>query len=150
MVANVATFQDLLIHFSFSQEARTAIIANGLTTNQDLIGLKYKDIDNIMKIVHASRTPPMIVPYIAQKKLITLAYWVNHWHRLAEMIDSEQYTHEVADDFSCLMSYENPVRRTANDSIPLAYVIREVENPDPEQIYKQNTSGWLSSPHYVA
>lgn len=77
MVANVATFQDLLIHFSFSQEARTAIIANGLTTNQDLIGLKYKDIDNIMKIVHASRTPPMIVPYIAQKKLTTLAYWVN-------------------------------------------------------------------------
>lgn len=77
MAANVVTFQDLLIRFGFNQEARTAIIANGLTINQDLIGLNDKDIDNIMKIVRTSRTPPMIVPYIAQKKLTVLAYWVN-------------------------------------------------------------------------
>ncbi len=33
-----------------SQEASNAITANGLTSNQDLIGLTDKDVDNIMKV----------------------------------------------------------------------------------------------------
>ncbi len=60
-------FQAALARFGFAPNATAAIIANGITTTQDLIGIDSKDIENIIKIVRASTTPPMLVPYMAQK-----------------------------------------------------------------------------------
>ncbi len=81
MAADPAAFQALPTRFCFNQEARTAIVANGITVTQNLIGITHKDVDNIAKIIHANCTQPMIVPYIAQKKLTMLAFWVNPCHR---------------------------------------------------------------------
>jgi glycine cleavage system pyridoxal-binding protein P len=55
--ANAAAFQGLLARFGFSHEARAAITANGMTSNQDLIGLNDKDIDNNQDRACKSDTP---------------------------------------------------------------------------------------------
>jgi hypothetical protein len=41
-------FQAALAHFGFTQPAILAIVANGLTISNDLIGIETKDIENIM------------------------------------------------------------------------------------------------------
>ncbi len=69
-----ADFQQALSNFGFSQPAILAIVANGLTNSQDLVGIESKDIENIMKIVRARTVPPMLVPYMAQKCLNILCY----------------------------------------------------------------------------
>jgi hypothetical protein len=101
-----ADFQLALSGFGFSQPAMLAIVANGLTNSQDLVGIKNKDIENIMKIIRASMVPPMLVPYMAQKCLNILCYWVNHRHRLMESIDINEFTPEAADAFGRLMTFE--------------------------------------------
>ncbi len=58
MAEHHITFHAALQCFGFTQPAIIAIITNGLTTTQDLIGIDAKDIENIMKIVRASTVPP--------------------------------------------------------------------------------------------
>jgi hypothetical protein len=70
-------FRALLQRFGFSQDALQAIVDNGIRTMTDLIGLVADDIENIVKIAQSSRTPPMLVSYLAQKRLSVLTFWVN-------------------------------------------------------------------------
>ena len=111
-------FANSLAQFGFSQAAQAAITANGLQSTQDLIGLSEKDIDNIMKIVRASTVPPMIVSYMAQKRLTVMCYWVNRRHRLDEYIGAEEFTPPVADAFSQLMAFESQEEEQTNVKPP--------------------------------
>lgn len=159
-------FTNSLAQFGFSQPAQAAITANGLQTTQDLIGLSDKDIDNIMKIVRASTVPPMTVSYMAQKRLTVMCYWVNRRHRLGEYTGAEDFTPDIADAFSQLMTFESQEEEQTNvkppsefkpgskwrtfkegaiaffnfirgcHNIPLAYVIRSQEDPDPDIVYE--------------
>lgn len=159
-----AAFQAVLAQFGFSQIAIQAIVANGITSMQDPLVLK-QDIENIMKIMRASTVPPMLVPYMEQKCLNILCYWTNQRHRLMESMDINEFTPEAADAFGCLMTFETqeeeamtvkppgeflqgskwkPFKGGAiayfnsikgRGLIPLAYVIRENEIPDPNQVY---------------
>jgi hypothetical protein len=67
-MAQAVAFQAALQRMGLSQEATTAISANGITMAQDLIGLDEKDIEQILKIIRTG-PPPILVPYIAQKRL---------------------------------------------------------------------------------
>jgi hypothetical protein len=64
--AGDADFIAALTGFQFSAEAIQAIVSNGLTSTESLIGLTSKDIENVMTIVRKS-TPPIVVNYISQK-----------------------------------------------------------------------------------
>ncbi len=64
--AGDADFIAALTGFQFSAEAIQAIVSNGLTSTESLIGLTSKDIVNVMTIVRKS-TPPIVVNYISQK-----------------------------------------------------------------------------------
>jgi hypothetical protein len=75
--APVRDFRALLQRFGFSQDGVQAIVDNGIRTTLDLIGIDTDDIENIVKIIRASQTPPMLVLYIAQKRRSVLAYWVS-------------------------------------------------------------------------
>jgi hypothetical protein len=46
-----ADCQLALSGFGLSQPAMLTIVSNGLTNSPDLIGIKNKDIENIMKII---------------------------------------------------------------------------------------------------
>jgi hypothetical protein len=61
-----ADFIAALTGFQISAEAIQAIVCNGLTSTESLIGLTSKDIENAMTIVRKS-VPPIVVNYISQK-----------------------------------------------------------------------------------
>ena len=159
-------FRALLQRFGFSQDALQAIIDNGIRTTTDLIGLVADDIENIVKIARSSRTPPMLVSYLAQKRLSILTFWVNRRQRLGETITAPEFTVQVSEAAGRLMAFEDqedettavkaPSEFTAvtkwkafkegaiaffnsqkgRGQIPLAYVIRDIEVPDPNGIYE--------------
>jgi len=158
-------FRALLQRFGFSQDALQAIIDNGIRTTTDLIGLVADDIENIVKIARSSRTPPMLVSYLAQKRLSILTFWVNRRQRLGETITAPEFTVQVSEAAGRLMAFEDqedettavkaPSEFTAGTKwkafkegaiaffnsqkgrgqIPLAYVIREQDVPDPNAVY---------------
>jgi len=115
-----------------------------------------------MTIVRKS-VPPIIVNYLSQKRLSILAYWVNRRHRLAEDILITSFTPADLDTYGTMMNSEpdreitvkEPIEFKGNvkwkpwkegvisyfnsvltkDFIPLSYVIRENETPDPDVQY---------------
>jgi hypothetical protein len=105
--APVRDFRALLQRFGFSQDGVQAILDNGIRTTPDLIGIDTDDIENLVKIIRASRTPPMLVSYIAQKRLSVLAYWVNRLRRLGESIAALDFTEQAAEDAGKLMAFES-------------------------------------------
>ncbi len=158
-------FRTLLQWFGFSQDAIQAIIDNGICTTTDLIGIVSDDIENIVKIARASQTPPMLVSYLAQKRLSILAFWVNRRHQLAESIEAPKFTVPVSEATSRLMAFEDQEDETSAVKAPsefmagtkwkafkegaiafinsqkgrgqilLSYVIREDAVPNPNAIY---------------
>jgi hypothetical protein len=75
-MAQAVAFQAALTRIGFSQAAVTAINNNGINSTVDLIGINDKDTAQILKIIRTA-DPPVIVPYIAQKRLNIFCYWVN-------------------------------------------------------------------------
>jgi len=113
----------------------------------------------------------MVVPYIAQKRLNILCYWVSRRHRLNESIEAGPFDQVALNTYSQLyvfeteeedatastvqapseyktgskwkpfkesaIAYFNSIKGTHN--IPLTYVIREQENPDPNAVYQSDS-----------
>jgi len=159
----------------FSQATIAAVNANGLNTTVDLIGLNEKDTAQILKITRTG-DPPIIVPYIAQKRLNIMCYRVNRRTRLNETINAGAFNQAALENYGKLMSFQSnqedetltqvkpptefktgskwkPFKEGAIayfnsvkgfHNIPLAYVIHEQENPDPNAIY-QTEHHWLIS-----
>jgi hypothetical protein len=118
-----------------------------------------------MKIAHASTVPPMLVPYMAQKQLDIMCYWVDRHHCLQESIDANEFTPLAAEAFAKLMTFETQEKEATTvkaladfmpgskwkplkegviaylnsirgrDQVPLAYIIHDEEIPDPMAIY---------------
>ena len=166
-MAQAVAFQAALTRIGFSQAAVTAINNNGINSTVDLIGINDKDTAQILKIIRTA-DPPVIVPYIAQKRLNIFCYWVNRRTRLNEPIDAGHFNQAALDTYGRLLSFEiNQDDETATQvkppaeyktgskwkpfkegaiayfssvkgahNIPLAYVIREQEIPDPNAVYQ--------------
>jgi len=75
-MAQAVAFQVALTRLGFSQADVMAINNNGINSTVDLIGLNKKNTAQILKIIRAA-DPPVVVPYIAQKRLNIFCYWVN-------------------------------------------------------------------------
>lgn len=160
-------FLATLMRFGFSQPAIAAINANGLNTTNDLISLSTGDIENIMKIICMNTANPVVIPYVAQKRLTVFCYWVNRRHRLRESTNAMEFTPLTLDAFTKIMASETQDKQDSTaakapsefetgskwkpfkesvvayfntiltkDLIPLAYVVREDEQPDPNAIYE--------------
>jgi hypothetical protein len=82
-MAQAIAFQAALQRMGFTQPTIAAVMVNGITTTQDLIGLDDKDVEQILKIIRAG-PPPILVPYIAQKRLNIMCYWTSRCHHLNE------------------------------------------------------------------
>ncbi len=166
MAAQAVAFQAALQRIGFPQLAIDGLVANGITSTTDLIGLTDKDTSQILKIIRTGN-PPITVPYIAQKKLNIFCFWANRRQRLNEPIDPARFNQAAIDSYSRLMNFESQEEDTAatvkapaefkanskwkpfkegviaylnsvkgNHNIPLAYVIRELNIPDPNAIYQ--------------
>jgi hypothetical protein len=162
-MAQAVAFQAVLQRLGCPPTAIQAINANGITTTQDLIGINDKDVENILKIIRTSQ-PPVLVPYIAQKRINTLCYWVNRRTRLNEPIDAVLFTQQMLEQYSKLIAHsdldeESTVKPPADfkagskwkpfkegaiayfnsirgsHQIPLTYVIRDNPLPNPNQVY---------------
>jgi hypothetical protein len=105
IMAQAVAFQAALQRIGFSQPATAAITANGIHTAQDLIGLDDKDIEQILKIICLG-PPPILVPYIAQKRLNTMCYWATRRNRLNEAIDPGLFNAQAIETYGKLMAYE--------------------------------------------
>jgi hypothetical protein len=78
-MAQAVAFQATLTRIGFPQPAIAALTTNGITTTQDLLGLNEKDIEQILKIIRTG-PPPIVVPYIAQKRMNIFCYWADQHH----------------------------------------------------------------------
>jgi hypothetical protein len=153
-------FLATLVAFRFYPDAIQGLTNNGLLSTHDLIGLTARDIEKIMKIIRIG-PPVVVVPYLAEKNLTILTYWVNRRNRLQESINPILFDAEELEASSKLMNAEakdkddsdvkppekfkvtskwKPFKEgviayfnsiTMRDFIPLSYVIREQETPDP-------------------
>ncbi len=65
-MVQAATFQAALTCIGFPQPSIAALVTNGITTTEDLLGLNEKDIEQVLKIIRTG-PPPLVVPFIAQK-----------------------------------------------------------------------------------
>jgi hypothetical protein len=160
MAAQVA-YQAALTRIGFNAQAIAALQANGLDGVRDLINLEAKDVEQILKIVRTG-PPPLAVPYLAQKKLNIFCFWVTRRNRLGESIEPALFTQAAIETYGTMMAIssaaadeENIVKAPAEyktgskwkafkegngvkgkHDIPLAYIIREAENPPPHQVYQ--------------
>jgi hypothetical protein len=157
-------FQAALQHMGFTQPAVAAMTANGVTTTQDLVGLDDKDVEKILKIIRVG-PPPILVPYIAQKRLNIMCYWTSRRHWLNEPIDAALFNAAAIDTYGKMMTFETKEEDTivkplaefkagmkwksfkegtiaylnsikGMHNIPLAYIIHEDEAPPPNQVYQ--------------
>jgi hypothetical protein len=97
-MAQAVAFTAALNRLGFSQAAITSMNANGLNTMTDLIGLNDKDMAQILKIIRTAE-PPVVVPYIAQKRLNIFCYWVNHRSNLGETIEAASFNQAALDAY---------------------------------------------------
>jgi hypothetical protein len=74
-MAQAVAFTAALNRIGFSQAAIAALNANGINSTTDLVRLNDKDTAQILKIIRTA-DPPVIVPYIAQKRLNIFCHWV--------------------------------------------------------------------------
>jgi len=115
-MAQAVAFTAALTRLGFSQAAVASINANGINTTMDLIGLGEKDTAQILKIIRAA-TPPVAVPYIAQKRFNIFCYWVNRRTRLNETIDAGAFNQAALDSYGRLMSFETNQEEEASTKV---------------------------------
>jgi len=82
-----------------------ALNNNGLNTSVDLIGLNDKDIAQILNII-GTAAAPVVVPYIAQKRLNIFCFWVNRRTRLNESIEAGNFNQTALDIYGRLSAFE--------------------------------------------
>jgi hypothetical protein len=163
-MAAPAAFQVALTRLGFNQESVDALVANGLTTTEDLCSLEEKDVEQVLKIIRTG-PPAWVVPFLAQKRLITFCFWAKRHSRLGEPIAANLFTPQALETYTTMMTltskeddtgikspgefkkdtkwktfkeglitYLNGLKGKHN--IPLAYVIREDEVPQVNQAFQ--------------
>jgi len=105
-MAQAVAFSTALDRLGFSQAAIAAVNANGLNTTVGLISLNEKGTAQILKIIRTG-DPLIIVPYIAQKRLNIMCYWVNRRTRLNETINAGAFNQAALENYGKLMSFES-------------------------------------------
>jgi hypothetical protein len=80
MAARVA-FQAALQRIGLGQATIATLETNSLETVQDIVNLNNKDIERLLKIVRAGQ-PPVVVPFLAQKRLNIFCFWATKQNRL--------------------------------------------------------------------
>ena len=105
-MALAVAFSTALDRLGFSQAAIAAVNANGLNTTVGLISLNEKGTAQILKIIRTG-DPLIIVPYIAQKRLNIMCYWVNRCMRINETINSGAFNQAALENYGKLMSFES-------------------------------------------
>ena len=69
-------------------------------------------------MARASCTPPMLVSYLAQKRLVVLTFWVNWRQRLGESFTAPEFTVPVAEATGRLMAFEDQDDETTAVKVP--------------------------------
>lgn len=159
-----AAFRAVLERIGFPEAAVDSLNANGFRVPADLINLSDKDIEQVLKIIRTG-PPPIVVPYLAQKRLNTFSFWATRRTRLNESIASGLFTQQAVETYTAMMTladkdddravkapgefkketkwkafkegmiaYLNGLK--GKHDIPLAYIIRENANPQPNVVFQ--------------
>lgn len=163
-MAQAIAFQAALTRLGFNAQSIAGLNANGVQSVEDLINLTDKDTAQILKIVRAG-PPPIIVPYLAQKRLDIFCFWATRRNRLNEPLNPVLFDQVATNTYGSMMALstqeENLVVKPPGEfkkdtkwknfkegaiaylnavrgkhDIPLAYVIREQDIPVPNQVYQ--------------
>jgi hypothetical protein len=105
-MAQVIAFHAALTRLGLGQPAIAALDANGLTEVQDLINLTDKDVEQLLKIVRTG-PPPVVVPFLAQKRLNIFCYWATKRDRLNEPIEPALFTQAAMETYGAMMALED-------------------------------------------
>jgi hypothetical protein len=156
MAMQAVAFQAVLTRIGFNQQSIAALNANGVLSIQDLINLLDKDTAQILKIIRMG-TPPVLVPYLAQKRLHIFCYWATRRNHLNEALTPALFDQDAINMYGTMMAlstqekelFVKPPGEFKKDTewknfkegsiaylnavkgkynIPLAYIIREDEN----------------------
>jgi hypothetical protein len=128
------------------------------------INLEDKDVKQILNIIRTG-PPPIVVPYIVQKRLNIFCFWTSRRHRLNEPIDAPLFNAVAIETYGTMMAIGAKEEKTTlkaptkfktgtkwkalkegtivysnslkgKHNIPLAYVIWDNEIPQPNQAYQ--------------
>jgi hypothetical protein len=102
-MAKVIAFQAALTRIGFAAPAVAALNANGIQGVRDLINLTSKDIEQILKIVRAGQ-PPVVVPYLSQKRLNILCFWATWRKCLYEALDPGLFNQAAMESYGTMMA----------------------------------------------
>lgn len=92
-----------------------------------------EDIENVIKIIWIlGEENQVIVPYMAQKHLTILAYWVNCCYRLQESIDAAKFTPLALEAFGKLVASEPKTGMLA----PLKHLLSSKQAPNGSHLKK--------------
>jgi hypothetical protein len=105
MAAQAVAFQASLTRIGFTQPAIAALENNGITSTQDLANLDKKDIEQILKIIRTG-PPPIVVPYLSQKKLNMYCYWATRRNHFNEPIEAALFNQAALETHGMMMALE--------------------------------------------
>jgi len=165
-MAQAVAFQAALQRLGFPQAAVDGLAANGITSTDDLIGLTEKDTAQVLKIIRTGNPPvtvPYIAQkrfnifcfWVNRRQRLNEPIGAALFDQAALDTYGRLMTFETQEDDATttvkapaefktgskwkpfkegVIAYLNSVK--GNHNIPLAYVIRENEVPDPNAIYQ--------------
>jgi hypothetical protein len=68
---------------------------------RDLINPTYKDIEQILKIIRVG-PPPVVVPYLSQKRLNLFCFWATRRSRLNEASDPGLFNQAAMESYGTM------------------------------------------------
>jgi hypothetical protein len=131
---------------------------------RDLINISEKNVEQLLKIVRTG-PPPVIVPFLAQKRLNIFCYWATKRNRLNEPIEAALFNQAAIENYGAMMALEDKDEEIVvkppgeykketkwksfkegaiayfngvkgNHNFHLSYVIREDAVPQVNQVYQ--------------
>ncbi len=102
-MAQTVAFQAALTRLGFNAQSIAGLNANGVQSVEDLINLTDKDTAQILKIVRAG-PPPIIVPYLAQKRLDIFCFWATRRNRLNEPLNPVLFDQVTMNTYGSMMA----------------------------------------------
>ena len=157
-----AAFTRALVRIGFPAAVARALIAQGIDGTN---GLSFMEAGDIKQVVKSLRQDGQVLPVLSIVRLQTMRYWVQKRLRLGLSIDPEEFTLAVAAEWYAKMKAETdessleivvaPEKfkkdtkwrefrdsfitylqgKKGRDGMPLAYVIRDHDEPRPEVAY---------------
>jgi len=168
------SFRRALIRLGFPLIVITALMAQGFDSAESL---RFVDTGDIKQVIKSLRHDGLVIPVLPIVRLQTMRYWVQKRSRLCLSIDPDEFTVAIATEWYARMKaeadepsssiviapekFKKDTRwrefrdsfmtylhgKKGQDNMPLAYVIRDHDDPQPDAAYSDEHARTIGTLH---